>query len=73
MIDRQSPPSLSLRSHRFANTRNASASAVAHQHLVSARAAGGSDLDWSSLVGGVRIASGLPAFKDKKSRLERYE
>lgn len=46
---------------------------LAHQHLVSARAAGGSDLDWSSLVGGVRIASGLPAFKDKKSRLERYE
>lgn len=41
---------------------------VAHQHLVSARAAGGSDLDWSSLVGGVRIASGLPAFKDKVRR-----
>jgi hypothetical protein len=71
--DRSSVASQSFLTHRFANSRNAFTSAVAHQHLVSARAAGGSDLDWSSLVGGVRIASGLPAFKDKKSRLERYE
>lgn len=35
----------------------------AHRHLVAARAnAKGRDLDWSSLVAGQRIASGLPPF-----------
>jgi len=36
---------------------------VAHQHLVAARANGGDHLDWSSLVGGQRISSGLHPFK----------
>lgn len=38
---------------------------IAHQHLVSARANGGDQLDWSSLVGGERISAGLPPFSTK--------
>jgi hypothetical protein len=41
---------------------------VAHQHLITARANGGDQLDWSSLVGGQRIAAGLPPFEKKVSR-----
>lgn len=47
---------------------------VAHQHLVSARAAAhGTDLDWSSLVGGQRIASGLAPFKRDTSAIPTEE
>ncbi|CED83286.1 related to 2-hydroxy-3-oxopropionate reductase [Phaffia rhodozyma] len=46
---------------------------LAHQHLIAARANGGGNLDWCGLVGGTRIAAGLPPFKDKKSQLQRYE
>ncbi|KAL7417916.1 6-phosphogluconate dehydrogenase [Mrakia frigida] len=46
---------------------------IAHQHLISARANGGAKLDWSSLVGGVRISAGLPPFSGQKNRLQRLE
>ncbi|GAA96143.1 uncharacterized protein L969DRAFT_91597 [Mixia osmundae IAM 14324] len=36
---------------------------AAHSHLITARAQGGSHLDWSSLVGGQRISAGLAPFK----------
>jgi len=45
---------------------------VAHQHMLSARAHGGDELDWTALVGGQRIAAGLAPFKHKK-HLERYD
>ncbi|KAK1920922.1 6-phosphogluconate dehydrogenase [Papiliotrema laurentii] len=45
---------------------------VAHQHMLSARAHGGDDLDWTALVGGQRIAAGLAPFQGR-TRLERYE
>lgn len=45
---------------------------VAHQHLIAARANAppGQKLDWSSLVAGQRLASGLPAF-GKREGLQR--
>jgi hypothetical protein len=33
----------------------------------------GVERDWSSLVSGVRIAAGQPAFKAGKPKFERYE
>ncbi len=38
---------------------------IAHQHLIAARANGGDQLDWSSLVGGQRLSAGLPPFTKK--------
>lgn len=35
---------------------------VANQHMLSARAHGGDDMDWTALVGGQRIAAGLQPF-----------
>ncbi|KAK8861212.1 hypothetical protein IAR55_002031 [Kwoniella newhampshirensis] len=45
---------------------------VAQQHMLSARAHGGDEMDWTALVGGQRIAAGLKPFAGK-TRLERYE
>ncbi|OCF34094.1 hypothetical protein I316_04041 [Kwoniella heveanensis BCC8398] len=45
---------------------------VAQQHMLSARAHGGDEMDWTALVGGQRIAAGLKPFAGR-SRLERYE
>ncbi|ORY72442.1 hypothetical protein BCR35DRAFT_307738 [Leucosporidium creatinivorum] len=39
---------------------------VAHRHLITSRANGGNDLDWSSLVAGPRLAAGLLPFKGVK-------
>ncbi|KAM0788608.1 hypothetical protein ACM66B_001728 [Microbotryomycetes sp. NB124-2] len=39
---------------------------AAHQHLVTSRAHGGKDRDWSSLVAGVRLASGLLPFTGQR-------
>ncbi|KAK4053548.1 hypothetical protein OIV83_001716 [Microbotryomycetes sp. JL201] len=39
---------------------------LAHQHLVTSRAHGGKDRDWSSLVAGIRLASGLMPFTGQK-------
>ncbi|GAA6059818.1 hypothetical protein JCM10212_003730 [Sporobolomyces blumeae] len=39
---------------------------VAHRHLVTSIANGGSDLDWSSLVAGPRLAAGLSPFTGRK-------
>lgn len=41
---------------------------VAHQHMLSARAHGGDEMDWTALVGGQRIAAGLAPFKGRVSR-----
>jgi len=41
---------------------------VAHQHLITARANGGDQLDWSSMVAGQRMSAGLPPFTKKVSR-----
>ncbi|ORX36232.1 6-phosphogluconate dehydrogenase [Kockovaella imperatae] len=46
---------------------------VALQHMLSARAHGGADLDWTALVGGQRIAAGLPPFSGKTTRLEKED
>jgi len=35
---------------------------VAHQHMLSARAHGGDQMDWTALVGGERISAGLKPF-----------
>jgi len=35
---------------------------VAHQHMLSARAHGGDQMDWTALVGGERISAGLQPF-----------
>jgi len=43
---------------------------VAHQHMLSARAHGGDELDWTSLVGGQRIAAGLKPFEGRVSGYE---
>ncbi|SCV67709.1 BQ2448_5320 [Microbotryum intermedium] len=40
---------------------------VAHRHLITSRAHGGSQLDWSSLVSGPRLAAGLLPFTGQKS------
>ena len=40
---------------------------VALQHMLSARAHGGADLDWTALVGGQRITAGMPPFSGKVS------
>lgn len=40
---------------------------VAHQHLITARANGGDQLDWSSMVAGQRMSAGLPPFTKKVS------
>lgn len=40
---------------------------VAHQHMLSARAHGGDELDWTALVGGQRIAAGLQPFQGRVS------
>ncbi|WWD16895.1 hypothetical protein CI109_101327 [Kwoniella shandongensis] len=45
---------------------------VAQQHMLSARAHGGDEMDWTALVGGQRISAGLKPFAGK-TRLERYE
>lgn len=45
---------------------------VAQQHMLTARAHGGDELDWTSLVAGQRIAAGLQPFQGKR-KLERYE
>jgi hypothetical protein len=42
---------------------------IAHQHLIAARANGGDQLDWSSMVGGQRISAGLPPFTKQVSGL----
>ncbi|GAA6008443.1 hypothetical protein JCM10207_007111 [Rhodosporidiobolus poonsookiae] len=39
---------------------------AAHRHLVTAKANGGSDLDWSSLVAGPRLAAGLQPWTGRK-------
>ncbi|KAI9632222.1 NAD binding domain of 6-phosphogluconate dehydrogenase-domain-containing protein [Dioszegia hungarica] len=44
---------------------------VANQHMLSARAHGGEEMDWTALVGGQRIAAGLQPFAGR-SKLERY-
>lgn len=44
---------------------------VANQHMLSARAHGGDDMDWTALVGGQRIAAGLQPFVGRR-KLERY-
>lgn len=41
---------------------------VAHQHMLSARAHGGDEMDWTALVGGQRISAGLQPFKGRVSR-----
>lgn len=46
---------------------------VAHQHMLSARAHGGDELDWTALVGGQRIAAGLQPFAGRVSRSLRSE
>lgn len=45
---------------------------VAHQHMLSARAHGGDEMDWTALVGGQRIAAGLAPFKGRVSCGETY-
>jgi hypothetical protein len=40
---------------------------VAHQHMLSARAHGGDEMDWTALVGGQRISAGLQPFKGRVS------
>lgn len=40
---------------------------VANQHMLSARAHGGEDMDWTALVGGQRIAAGLQPFAGRVS------
>lgn len=39
---------------------------LARQHMVSARAIGGADLDWSSLSAGFRVTAGVEPFKKKE-------
>lgn len=38
---------------------------TAQQHMITARAQGGDHMDWTALVGGQRIASGMPPFAGK--------
>lgn len=38
---------------------------VAHGHLITARAQGNGQMDWTALVGGERIAAGLQPFAGK--------
>lgn len=40
---------------------------VANQHMLSARAHGGAEMDWTALVGGQRIAAGLQPFEGRVS------
>lgn len=40
---------------------------VAHQHMLSARAHGGDQMDWTALVGGERISAGLQPFGSRVS------
>jgi hypothetical protein len=40
---------------------------VAHQHMLSARAHGGEEMDWTALVAGQRIAAGLQPFAGRVS------
>lgn len=40
---------------------------VANQHMLSARAHGGEEMDWTALVGGQRIAAGLQPFAGRVS------
>lgn len=42
---------------------------VAHQHMLSARAHGGDQMDWTALVGGERISAGLQPFGSRVSHL----
>lgn len=42
---------------------------VAHQHMLSARAHGGDQMDWTALVGGERISAGLQPFGSRVSSL----
>jgi len=42
---------------------------VAHQHMLSARAHGGDQMDWTALVGGERISAGLQPFGSRVSLL----
>lgn len=44
---------------------------VAHGHLITARAQGSGQMDWTALVGGQRIAAGLEPFAGK-THLEPY-
>lgn len=46
---------------------------AAHSHLVAARANGGGDKDWSSLVGGQRISAGLDPWEGKRPGLVKDE
>lgn len=46
---------------------------VAHQHMLSARAHGGDDLDWTALVGGERISAGLPPFGSSVGGVSLYQ
>lgn len=45
---------------------------VAHQHMLSARAHGGDQMDWTALVAGERISAGQQPF-GSRVRLEKYE
>ncbi|GAA5986907.1 hypothetical protein JCM11641_006588 [Rhodosporidiobolus odoratus] len=53
---------------RLASENNATMPALdaAHRHLVTAKANGGGDLDWSSLVAGPRLAAGLNPWTGRK-------
>ncbi len=44
---------------------------VANQHMLSARAHGGDEMDWTALVGGQRIAAGLEPFVGRVSERGR--
>lgn len=41
----------------------------AHQHMITARAQGGEEMDWTALVGGQRLAAGLAPFAGKVSTI----
>ncbi|KAN0064797.1 hypothetical protein ACQY0O_001854 [Thecaphora frezii] len=44
---------------------------LARQHMLSARAIGGENLDWSSLSGGFRVTAGVPPF-ERKEMLKKW-
>lgn len=45
---------------------------VAHQHMLSARAHGGDQMDWTALVGGERISAGLKPFGSRVSQVTLF-
>jgi hypothetical protein len=45
---------------------------LARQHMISARAIGGADMDWSSLSAGFRVTAGVEPF-ERKEMLKKWD